>query len=513
MIAQTSVGAGSEQDLLGPLAGTIEWLRKANGPRRLFVDGAWIKPRDGKCFSSINPANGKVLAEIHEAGEHEVNLAVKAAHAAFEGGWSRMKPLERQRLLLKVADHIEANFDDLAMLDTLDMGAPLSRTRNQSRVAVGMLRYYAGIAPAICGDTIENSVPGEFVTYTLKEPVGVVAAILAWNGPLGSSIRKIAPALAAGCTLVVKPSEYASLTVLRLAELFEEAGLPPGVLNVVCGAGDVGAFLAAHPNVDMVSFTGSQAVGAKVVQASSTNFKKVMVELGGKSADIVFADADMDIAVAGAAMAIFANSGQVCSAGSRLLVEDSIYDGFLERVADYSNRLVVGNGLDPVVEIGPVVSARQFEKIKSFIAAGQEDGARIVTASSGRLVGDTENGYFVHPTIFADVRSDMRICREEIFGPVLSALRFSGVKEAIQIANGTPFGLGSGLWTQDVNKAHFVSRRLRSGSVWINCYNNLDPSVPFGGYKTSGYGRERGREHIEEHFEVKAVWTRIMDPT
>jgi aldehyde dehydrogenase (NAD+) len=370
-----------------------------------------------------------------------------------------------------------------------------------------MLRYYAGMTTALHGETIENSLPGEIFSYTLKEPVGVVGAIIPWNGPLGASVWKIGPALATGCTVVLKPAEEAPLTPLRLGELILEAGVPPGVVNIVPGFGETaGAALAAHAGVDKIAFTGSHLTGQKIIAASAGNLKRVSLELGGKSPDIVFADADLESAVPGAGMAVFANSGQICSAGTRLFVERRIYDEFVGRVADFGNGLQVGNGTDPKTQIGPLVSEQQLERVTGYLSIGKQEGARAVSGGD-RLTGDAyASGYFVAPTVFADVRDDMRIAQDEIFGPVLSAIAFDDINEVIARANATSFGLGSGVWTRDVSKAHRLAKAIRAGSVWVNCYQAMDPAVPFGGYKMSGYGRESGLQHLEEYLNVKAVW-------
>ena len=476
-------------------------------PKRMLIDGRWVEAASGKTFETLNPSTGEVLATVAEGDSEDIDRAVQAARRAFEGPWSKFKPYDRQNLLLKLADLVEQHFDELAALDTLDMGAPISRTRGNRLRALGMLRYYAGQATAIHGETIENSLPGDYVSFTLKEPVGVVGAIIPWNGPLTATIWKIGPALATGCTVVLKPAEEAPLTSLRLAELCQDAGVPPGVVNVVPGYGETaGAALAGHPDVDKVAFTGSHLTGQKIIQASAGNLKRVSLELGGKSPDVVFADADLDAAVPGAGMAVFANSGQICSAGTRLFVERRIYDAFTTRVAEYSKSLRVGNSSDPQTQVGPLVSAEQLERVTGYLAIGRQEGARPLSGGERLVDGDMARGYFVPPTVFADVRDDMRIAQEEIFGPVISAIPFDDIEDVIQRANRTPFGLGSGVWTQDVGKAHKLARSLRAGSVWINCYQAMDPAVPFGGYKMSGYGRESGKQHVEEYLNVKAVW-------
>jgi aldehyde dehydrogenase (NAD+) len=475
-------------------------------PKLLLIDGKLVPALSGRTFQTINPSNGKVLAEVAEAGEADIDLAVAAARRAFEGPWSKFKPFDRQAVLLKLADLVEANFDELSILDTLDMGGPIASTAGKRRRAVSLLRYYAGLATSTHGHTIENSQAGEIFSYTLKEPVGVVAAINPWNGPLGLAIWKLAPALAAGCTVVLKPAEQAPLSPMRLGELCLEAGIPPGVVNVVAGFGAAGAALAAHPGVDKIAFTGSTEVGQHIIRASAGNLKRVSVELGGKSPNIVFADADLDAAVPGAAMAVFANSGQICSAGTRLFVERKIYDEFVERLAAFAKGLKVGNPLDPKTQLGPLVSDAQLERVTGYLQRGKSEGAR--TAAGGNRITDEglADGYFVAPTVFADVEDSMAIAREEIFGPVISAMPFDTVEEVIRRGNDTEYGLGSGVWTRDINNAQRISKGLRAGSVWINCYQTMDPAVPFGGYKMSGYGRESGAEHMEEFLQTKAVW-------
>lgn len=477
--------------------------------KKLLINGKWVDAASGKTFESINPATGEVLAHIAEAGESDVNAAVAAARKAFDTTWGATKPAERQRLLLKLADLIERDYDEFAMLDTLEMGMPISRSSAGRQRIVGMIRFYAGLATAIHGQNISNSLPGSVLSYTVKEPVGVVGAIVPWNGPLSQAVWKVAPALATGCTVVLKPSEQASLSPLKLAELIEEAGFPPGVMNVVTGAGAVGAAVAAHPDIDKVGFTGSTATGQAIVRASAGNLKRLSLELGGKSPDIIFADADLDAAVAGAAMAVFTNCGQICIAGSRLFVERSIHDEFVHRVAELARKMRVGSPLDPATELGPLASRLQFDKVMGYINSGHEEGAKALSGGASANTGALANGCYVQPTVFADARDDMKIVREEIFGPVISAMPFDSVEEVVQRANNTSYGLGSGVWTRDVSKAHQVAGALKAGTVWVNCYLQLDPAIPFGGYKMSGYGRESGTEHMDHYLNTKSVVVRL----
>ena len=476
--------------------------------KRLLIDGELVEALSGKTFPTINPSTGEVIAHLALGEAADVDRAVASARKAFNGPWSKFKPSERQAVLLKLAELVERDFEDLAVLDTLEMGRPIATSRMLKSMIVRSLRHFAGAATAIHGSTLSNSFPVELFSYTLKEPVGVVGAIIPWNGPLFSAQWKIAPALATGCTVVLKPAEDGSLTPLRFGELCLEAGVPPGVVNVVTGMGAAGAALSSHPDVDKITFTGSCETGQRIIEASARTVKKVTLELGGKSPNIVFADADLDLAVPGSAMGVFNNSGQVCSAGTRLFVERKIHDEFVERLATFGKTLRIGNSMDPNTQIGPLVSEKQLSRVSSYLDIGPGEGARAVAGGKRLTDGDLAKGYFVPPTVFADVQDHMRVAREEIFGPVVCVLPFDGFDEVIDRANDTNFGLAAGLWTRDITKAHAAAKRIRAGSVWVNHYQAMDPNVPFGGYKMSGYGREGGIEHIESYLNTKGVWIR-----
>ncbi|MCC6826826.1 MAG: aldehyde dehydrogenase family protein [Novosphingobium sp.] len=478
-----------------------------NPDKALFIGGKWVDAIAGRRMDAINPADGHRIATLAEGDAADIDAAVAAArHALEQGPWPRFTPAERQGLLLRIADLLEARSESFAVLDTLDMGKPVRFTRGAIPLLVDLLRYFAGAARTIHGSTPQTSLPGMFAA-TVKEPVGVCGAIIPWNGPLWASVLKIGPVLATGCTLVLKPAEDASLAPLMFADLCAEAGVPPGVINVVTGLGPTaGAALAAHMDVDKMSFTGSDATGRRIVQASAGNLKRLSLELGGKSPHIIFADADLAAAAPAAAMAVFVNSGQVCSAGTRLFVERSIHDAFVEAVVAHAGALRFGDGLSADTDLGPVVSARQHARVLGYVEAGVAGGARLVSGGD-RPAGDAfGQGFYVNPTVFCDVADDMRIAREEIFGPVLAIFPFDSEDEVVRRANDTPFGLGAGMWTRDVGRAHRVGGALKAGSVWVNCYNALDPAVPSGGYKASGWGREYGPNHLEEHLNVKSLW-------
>lgn len=474
----------------------------------LLIDNQRVSAAGGGTLESRDPATEAVIAHIPAGGAADIEAAVAAARRAFESGpWPKMQPKDRQRLLWRLADLLEANIEEFAALETFDNGAPLQVTLFMMMTGIDVLRYYAGMATKIYGQTAEISHPmGEFHAYSRAEPVGVVGLITPWNGPLTVVCNKVAPALAAGCTCVVKPAELTSLTALRFAELVLEAGFPAGVVNIVTGLGkDTGARLASHPDVDKISFTGSTAVGRTLIAAAAGNFKRLTLELGGKSPLIVMDDADLDIAIPGAAMAIFANSGQVCFAGSRLFAHSKVYDKVVAGIAQAGSAMKLGNGFDPDTHLGPLISGAQRDKVLDYIAIGEEAGAEVV--AGGKAGGD--RGYFVQPTVFANTDPAARISVEEIFGPVLVANRFDDLDQVLDRANATQYGLGSGIFTQNVATAHTVAKRLRAGNVWINCYGILDASMPFGGFKESGWGREFGSDGIEPFLEKKAVYTRL----
>ena len=478
-------------------------------PKRMLIGGQWVEALSGRTFDTVNPATGQVIAQLAEGGEEDIDRAVAAARAAFEGPWSKFKPFDRQALMLAIADNVERRFDDLHVLDTLDMGAPIARTRTYLRWILQALRYYAGQAVALSGETPHNSSPGDMFSYVLRAPIGVVGGIIPWNGPLISQLWSICPTLATGCTLVLKPAEDASLGVLRFAEIMQEAGVPDGVINVVTGMGSTaGARLAAHPDVDKIAFTGSTATGRKIIEASAVNMKRVAVELGGKSPDIIFADADLERAVPGAGMGCFNNSGQICYAGTRLFVQRPIVEEFAERLAAFGKTLKVGDGMDPETQLGPLVSSRQLETVTGYFDLARAEGAKVISGGE-RLGGDLAGGYFVPPTVLSGMTNDMRVAREEIFGPVASIIPFDTEEEAIRLGNDTQYGLGGAVWTRDVGTAHRVAREIRTGMMWVNCYGVTEPTVPSEGFRMSGYGAKGGRRHVEEYLYNKTVWLNL----
>jgi aldehyde dehydrogenase (NAD+) len=478
-------------------------------PKRLLIDGKWVEAQSGKTFETINPTTGEVLARVAEADAADVDRAVRAARAAYERGWGESKPSERSRLLNRIADLLEAHADEFAQLETLDNGKPIFESRNiDIPGAVETFRYYAGWPTKIYGET--NPSDPEFFSYTLREPVGVCGQIIPWNFPLMMATWKIAPALACGNTVVLKPAEQTPLTALRLAELLLEAGVPNGVVNVLPGFGETaGAAIASHPGVDKVAFTGSTDVGRLILKASAGNLKRVSLELGGKSPNIVFADADQDAATVGALMGIFFNQGQVCCAGSRLFVQEQLYEEFTDKVGAFAKQVKLGAPLDPETRMGPLVSSEQYDRVKGYLKIGKDEGAKVKAGGEAATDGKLAKGYFIKPTVFTDVKNSMRIAQEEIFGPVVAAIPFKDEHDAVFQGNDTMYGLAAGVWTRDVSKAHKVARALKAGTVWVNCYNQMDPSSPFGGYKQSGFGRELGKHSIELYTQVKQVWMKL----
>jgi acyl-CoA reductase-like NAD-dependent aldehyde dehydrogenase len=471
-----------------------------------LIDGASTSSATGETFASINPCDGTTLADVALGDVHEVDTAVAAARRALDGPWKRMTPGQRSRVLWKVADLIEERSEEFAVLEALDTGKPISLARAVDvPLAVEWFRYMAGWPTKLTGSTIpvtSPAGPGNFLAYTTREPVGVVAAVIAWNFPLMLAAWKLSPALAAGNTVVLKPAEQTPLTAALLGEVLRDAGLPDGVVNIVHGDGErVGARLVAHPDVDKVSFTGSTEVGKRIITTSAGNLKKVTLELGGKSPNIVFGDADLEQAIPGAAAAIFLNQGEACTAGSRLFVHASVYDDLVAGISDIAKGIRLGNSLDPESAMGPVVSQAQLDTVLGYLDSGRDQGARAV-AGGGRH-GDL--GFFVEPTVLVDTTPGMRVVDEEIFGPVLTVQRFTDTDEVVRAANATAYGLAGGVWTRDLALAHIVAGALRAGSVWINSYNVLDPALPFGGYKQSGWGREHGIEVFDAYTETKTI--------
>jgi phenylacetaldehyde dehydrogenase len=478
-------------------------------PRKLFINGQWTNAASGRTFETPNPATGETLARIAEGDAEDIDRAVRAARAAFDGPWSRMTPSERGRIIWRIGDLILEHVDELAQLESLDNGKPFAVAQVADvPLAADLFHYMAGWATKIEGNSINISVPympgANFHSYTLREPLGVVGQIIPWNFPLLMAAWKLGPALATGNCVVLKPAEQTPLTAIRLAGLIAEAGVPDGVVNVVPGFGETaGAALAAHNDVDKVAFTGSTEVGKLIVAAAgASNLKKLTLELGGKSPNIVFDDA-VDGAVEGAANAIFFNHGQCCVAGSRLFVHQSRFDEVVDGVAEIAKSIKLGSGMEVGTQMGPLVSEEQFQRVSGFLESGKEDGATAL-AGGGRF-GD--RGFFIEPTVLINTHSGMKVVREEIFGPVVVAAPFSDLDEIAAQANDSEYGLGAGIWTKDISKAHALAKKLRAGTVWINCYNVFDAALPFGGYKQSGWGREMGHEVLNNYTEVKAVTT------
>jgi aldehyde dehydrogenase (NAD+) len=475
------------------------------GQDRLFINGAWVDAESGRRFETHHPATGQALAEVAEAGEADIDRAVTAARAALDGPWSKMDAADRGALLWQLSDAIQAHAPELAKLEALDTGKPLREAQIDIREVVDSFRYYAGWTTKLQGDTLP--VRGNVFNYTLREPVGVVGAIIPWNFPMLMAGWKVAPALACANTVILKPAEQTPLTALELAALAAEVGLPPGVLNVVTGFGETaGGALVRHPGVDKIAFTGSTAVGKIIMREAAETLKKVSLELGGKSPNIVFADADIDAAARGAFSAIFYNAGQTCTAGSRLLVQRSKKDELLGKLVERAKKMQPGDPLDAKTRMGPLISEEQLDRVVSYIEKGVSEGAKLVAGGKRAQYLGSEQGWWLEPTIFDDVLPGHTIAQEEIFGPVLATLTFEDEEEAVTIANHTIYGLAAAIWTNDLKRAHRLARRIHAGTVWVNTYHPLDSASPFGGYKQSGYGRELGSYALDLYTQIKSVW-------
>jgi len=480
----------------------------------MYIGGEWVQARSGATFETIDPFTGRAWATAPDADAQDVDAAVRAARSAFDDGpWGQTTGTERGRLMRRLAELIAANAERIAIVETTDNGKLIREMRGQLEGLAGYYHYFAGAADKIHGETIPSD-KSNFFVYTRREPVGVVGAITPWNSPLLLLTWKLAPALAAGCTFVVKPAEQTPASTLELAGLFEEAGFPPGVFNVVTGFGPTaGAPLVAHPGVDKVAFTGATATGAAVMKGAADHLARVSLELGGKSPNIVFADADPEAAANGVIAGIFAATGQTCIAGSRLFVHESVHDELVERIARRARAIRLGDPLVPETEMGPVAFREQLEKIEQHIGVAQDEGAVLACGGSRPSAPELGDGFFIEPTIFTGVANRMRIAQEEVFGPVLSVIPFSTEEELIREANDTPFGLAAGIWTRDLQRAHRVAHAVRAGTVWVNCYRSVSPSAPFGGFKMSGIGRENGLEGLKEYTELKTVWIELSGQT
>jgi aldehyde dehydrogenase (NAD+) len=473
--------------------------------RKLLIDGRHVESVSGRAFKTLNPATEEVIATVAEGNEIDVDLAVVAARRAFEGPWRTMRAADRGKILFRLVELMKQHADEIAALESLDAGKPIAGVLRQDLpAAIDTLTYYAGWADKMTGEVVP--VRDDALTYTVREPVGVVAVIVPWNFPLMIGMWKLAPALACGCTVVMKPAELTSLSALRIGELALEAGLPPGVLNIVTGPGRVvGDALVNHPDVDKVTFTGSPGVGRGILRGAAGNFKRVSLELGGKSANVIFDDADLDAATKAAASGIFFNAGQVCSAGSRVLVQEKVYDDVVARLAQRAQSLRIGDPSDRATSLGPVISEKQMKGILDYVDIGQKEGASLVTG--GERVGD--RGYFLSPAVFANVEHEMRISQEEIFGPVVSVIKFRDEADALRIANGTAYSLAAGVWSRDIGRVQRFAKRANAGTVWLNTYGYTDVRLPWGGARDSGFGREHGSAAIENFTEPKAVWMNL----
>lgn len=475
-------------------------------PLRMLIGEEWVQGAD--TFETHDPATGEVLASVPLASQEDVDSAVEAARRAFDDGWRDIAPVTRSKLIWRLADALEDNAEELAMLEVLDNGKPLSEAQGVDiPLSIELLRYYAGWPTKINGDLLPNSIPG-LLSFRKREPVGVAGAIAPWNFPLLEILYKIGPALAAGCTVVGKPASWTPLTTLRFAELVQEVGFPAGVVNILTGPGaTVGAAIAAHPGIDKVAFTGQTETGQEILRAAIPSLKRVSLELGGKSPNIVFADAHRDAALAGAFGGIFFNQGQACVAGSRLFVEESIADSFVEELSERARSVRLGQGLDPATEMGPLVSASHREAVKGHIEQARDGGASIRVGGDDAAVEGLDGGYFLHPTVIDRVTNDMHVAQTEIFGPVASVLRFGDFDELVDLANDVRYGLAAGVWTADVNKALKIADAVNAGTVWINTYGMFDVAVPFGGHKMSGFGgRELGEEALDAYLQAKSIW-------
>ena len=481
----------------------------ANTPRKyqLFIDGQWVDAESGKTFETPNPATGQTLAEVAEADKADIDKAVNAARRAYEGKWSRMSARDRGRLIYKLSQLIEQNSKELAALETADNCKPIRESQYVDLPqTVENFEYFAGYATKIEGETIP--MPGQMFNYTLREPVGVCGQIIPWNFPLLMAAWKLAPALCAGNTIVLKPAEQTPVTAMELGRLIQEAGFPDGVVNIVPGYGETaGAALASHQGIDKIAFTGSTEVGKLIAHAAADNLTKVSLELGGKAPNIVFADANLDKAVNGAMMGIFFNQGQVCCAGSRLFLDEKVKDEFLGRFREKAEKIKVGDPTDTRTQMGPQVSEEQLNRIKSYVDIARDEGATVLSGGCPpALEGDLRGGYFFQPTIFSEVQNTMRVAQEEIFGPVVSVITFKDENDLIRQANEVIYGLSAGTWTRDITRAHRFAREIKAGVVWINTFNMMNAASPFGGYKQSGYGREMGKHALEMYTQVKSVW-------